>query len=295
MRTFLSIVGNKILNYFLVVLVAAIPFFMFLIGEVAYGWGGEPRHSLSPLRVEECFMALAITMLVTTPIIELGRFFPSKVSGIISFISFVPATFMGLYVVSQPEYVGNFFQMMCAFGVVFYPYVYLIVRKYMNANFLAILAPVATFTLCLLIGIIFGIIGNKGAYFVVYKLPFFVGLGVIAIVLALAIWTGFNILSARFFEAVYKFLPKNAYLTETSGWEYKLSSAIAGSYITGGVHAEAHTRLKTIIVTAHISPKSYGGMSELNDYIKVRQEIIEIFDDVAKDCPFAARLICKKA
>lgn len=294
MKTFLSIIGNKILNYFLVVLVATIPFFMFLIGEVACGWGGEPSHSLSPLRVEECFMALAITMLVTTPIIEFGRFFHSKVSGIISFISFVPATFMGLYIVLQPEYVGNFFQMMCAFGVVFYPYVYLIVRRYMNANFLPILAPVVTFTVCLLIGIIFGIFGNMGAYFVVYRLPFFVGLGVIVIVLALAIWIGFDILSTRFFEAVTKFLPEDLYVTETSAWELKLSRAIAGQYIDGGVYAEAHTRAKTIIVTATIDPKSSDGIYAINDYLKVRQEIKEKFDDVAKDCPFAVKLICKK-
>lgn len=294
MKTFLSIIGNKVLNYFLVVLVAAIPFFMFLIGEVACGWGGEPSHSLSPFRAEECFMALAITMLVTTPIIEFGRFFHSKVSGIISFISFVPATFMGLYIVLQPEYVGNFFQMMCAFGVVFYPYVYLIVRRYMNANFLSILAPVVTFTVCLLIGIIFGIFGNMGAYFVVYRLPFFVGLGVIAVVLALAIWAGFDILSTRFFEAVTKFLPDDLFVTETSAWEVKLEDAVSGQYIPGGVHAEAHTRAKTIIVTVYISPNNYGGWSRFNNYFEVVHEVKERFDDAVKDCPFAARLICKK-
>ena len=195
MKTFLSIVVNKFFSIVLTVLLASIPFFIVIFADLHYGFG----HS--PVRQDEAFIFLGAVMILSTFIIEIGRLFPSSVSGVFNVISFVPALFFSPFLAFAPREYVFFFQAMCAFGVSFYPLAYIGVRKILNKGFWAIIAPTITFGGLLVIGVLFALSRNE---FVVYKLPFILLLAGAIAVGVLVFKAGFEVLSTAYYAVISK-------------------------------------------------------------------------------------------
>ena len=206
MNSFLRVVSNRLINFILTIVVATLPFFICIVVDAGYGWADG--HSLSPLRADECFLALGVSMMLCTLIIEIGSFFPPKISGIFNYVSLFPAFFMSLYAMTDPY--GSpydFFQGMCVLGIAFYPYAYVIIRKYLKESFWTILSPLFCFVGFLLVGLVITLIFQNVSMFVIFKLPFWIALAIVLGTLGFLIWKGFDIFCTEFTIGLSKLLP----------------------------------------------------------------------------------------
>lgn len=204
MYNFLRIIGNKFLSLVITVLIATIPFWLFLICEISYGWSNG--HSLSPLRVDECFLFFATVMGIATLLIEIGRLFPNRISGVFNFISLIPACGFAAANCFM-DHTFNFFQCMCCFGIAFYPYVYVLTRKFINQSFWTILAPIAAFSASLLTGVFITLIGRASSMVLVYQVPFYVSISIFVIMIVIFAWKGLSWFSTSFSNFIYDHLP----------------------------------------------------------------------------------------
>ena len=163
---FLKIVTNKFVNLVLTVIIASIPFYIFIASDIKYGTGNYY------LRYDEAFMTLAMTMGIVTLLVELGKLFHSKtISGIFNYVSFAWAAFHALYLVVYTHDPFYFFQAMCSWGIMLYPVFYILIRKFVYNGLFIPFVPIVDFGLCMLFGLIPAYIGNE---FVAFKLPFIV-------------------------------------------------------------------------------------------------------------------------
>lgn len=190
---FLRIISNKLINLVITVVIASIPFYIFIFCEITFGTGNYE------LRVDEAFMCLALTTGVVTALVEIGKLFPKTISGIFNFVAFCWAAFHGFYLMFGEHDPFYFFQAMCAWGPLLYPLIYFFLRKFVNQGYLVPLAPVATFALCLLFGLIPAFIGNA---FVAFKLPFILSCAGILAILFLVFKAGWDVISTAYYNTI---------------------------------------------------------------------------------------------